>query len=160
MRTEHRDLPVDCVAPIAVCLVAFGLMAGLGFLGGYRLMQPRVIPNLGLAAYEPPPGTRLIPLPRKMDAPELADLPPTPVATVSGEPERSPESVEKTTVAETPKPVARRARARAADDPMSAYAYGDRWGQSGRWGYNERRAYGDRWDRSLSGRGGWNDRRW
>src|SRR5262245_8606176 len=160
MRIEQRDLSADYAAPIAVYLIAFTLVAGLGCFGGYWLMQPRVIPNLGLAAYEPPPGTRLVPLSRKMDAPELAALPPTPVATVSVEPERSPDSVEKTMVAATPKPVARRARARATDDPMSAYAYSDRWGQSGRWSYNERRAYGDRWDRSWSWRGGWNDRRW
>jgi hypothetical protein len=154
MRIEQRDLSADYAAPIAVYLIAFTLVAGLGCFGGYWLMQPRVIPNLGLAAYEPPPGTRLLPLPRKMDAPELADLPPTPVATVGVEPERPPESTENTTVAATPKPVARRARARAPDNPMSAYAYGDRWGQSGRWGY------GDRWDRSWSSSRGWNDRRW
>jgi len=154
MRIEQRDLSADYAAPIAVYLIALALVAGLGCFGGYWLMQPRVIPNLGLAAYEPPPGTRLLPLPRKMDAPELADLPPTPVATVSVELERSPENTEKTTVAATPKPVARRARARAPDNPMSAYAYGDRWGQSGRWGY------GDRWDRSWSSSRGWNDRRW
>jgi hypothetical protein len=154
MRIEQRDLSADYAAPIAVYLIALALVAGLGCFGGYWLMQPRVIPNLGLAAYEPPPGTRLLPLPRKMDAPELADLPPTPVATVGVEPERPPESTENTTVAATPKPVARRARARAPDNPMSAYAYGDRWGQSGRWGY------GDRWDRSWSSSRGWNDRRW
>jgi hypothetical protein len=40
------------------------------------LMQPAEYPNPGLAAYTPPPGTRLLPLPRKSDAPELAELPP------------------------------------------------------------------------------------
>src|SRR5262245_9917821 len=160
MRTEHRDLPVDCLAPIAVCLVAFGLMAGLGFLGGYRLMQPRVFANVGLAAYEPPPGTRLIPLPRKMDAPELADLPPAPVESVGAQPARPPESVEKTTVAVTPNPVPRRPKARAANDPWSAYAHSDRWGQSERWGRGDRRGYGERPDRSWSSwrGGGWNGR--
>src|SRR5215510_13493768 len=117
MRIEQRDLSADYAAPIAVYLIAFTLVAGLGCFGGYWLMQPRVIPNLGLAAYEPPPGTRLLTLPRKMDAPELADLTPTPVATVSVELERSPENTEKTTVAATPKPVARRARARDPDNP-------------------------------------------
>jgi len=40
----------------------------------YSLLQPSAFPNSGLAAYTPPPGTRLLPLPRKSDAPELAAL--------------------------------------------------------------------------------------
>jgi hypothetical protein len=50
--------------------------------GGRRLLfsalfpyQPKINPNSGVAAYTPPPGTRLIPLPRRSDAPELVDLP-------------------------------------------------------------------------------------
>jgi len=148
MRAEPRDLSNDSTAAIAVCLAIFVLVAGLGCLGGYRLMQPRIIPNLGLAAYQPPPGTRLVPLPRKTDAPELADLPPTPVETVGAGPDRASPSVEKATVAASPKPVARRKpRPRPADDPASAYAYGGRWG------------YGDRGGGSWSSwRGGWNGR--
>ena len=154
----RRDVPVDSVAPIAIYLVVLVIVAGLGCVGGYWLMQPRVLPNLGLAAYEPPPATRLIPLPRKMDAPELADLPPAPIATVSDQPEQ-PEIVKKTIVAAAPNPAPRRLKPRRVDDPMSAYAYTDRWGQSERWGYNDRRAYGDRWNGSWSSwRGGRNDR--
>jgi hypothetical protein len=159
MRIEAGDLSVDCAAPIAGYLLIYVALAGLGFYVGHWLMQPSVIPNAGLAAYEPPPATRLIPLPRKMDAPELADLPPAPVETVSDQPERPSENVEKTTVAATPKPAARRPKARQHDDPMSAYAYTDRWGQSQRWGYGQRVGYGERWDRSWSSwRGGWNNR--
>jgi hypothetical protein len=157
MRMEHQDLPPDCAAPLAGCLVLVLLVAGLGFLGGYWLMQPRVIPNMGLAAYEPPPATRLIPLPRKMDAPELAELPPAPVEPVSAQPERSPASAEKATVAASAKPVARRPKARpqTGDDPMSAYAYRDRRGDH----WDDRRGYGGRWDRSwASWGGGWNGR--
>ena len=154
--SRHRELSADYAVPMAVCLIAFALVAGLGCFVGYRLMQPRVIPNLGLAAYQPPPGTRLIPLPHKSDAPELADLPPTPVAVETAQPERPPESVEKATVAGTPKPVAKRRKPRPVEDPWAAYAYGDRWG------YGDRRGYGERSDRSWSyspsGRGGWNDR--
>jgi hypothetical protein len=53
---------------VASCLVVLLLF----------LMQPEKYPNPGLAAYTPPPGTRLLPLPRKSDAPELAELPPSP----------------------------------------------------------------------------------
>jgi hypothetical protein len=40
----------------------------------YSLYQPSIYPNPGVAAYQAPPATRLIPLPRKSDAPELPEL--------------------------------------------------------------------------------------
>ena len=45
------------------------------FLVLFWLMQPKVLENPGMAAYHPPPGTRLVPVPRTSDAPELASLP-------------------------------------------------------------------------------------
>jgi hypothetical protein len=60
-------------------LGALSLMCGLTaalFLLLFWLMQPKVLNNPGIASYSPPPATRLEPLPRKSDAPELADLPP------------------------------------------------------------------------------------
>jgi hypothetical protein len=50
-------------------------MAGIFFFL-YSQLQPATIANAGQAAYVPPPQTRLIPLARKMDAPELAEIPP------------------------------------------------------------------------------------
>jgi hypothetical protein len=50
-------------------------MAGIFFVLYWQL-QPATIANAGQAAYAPPPQTRLIPLPRKMDAPQLADITP------------------------------------------------------------------------------------
>jgi hypothetical protein len=50
-------------------------MAGIFFFL-YSQLQPAAIANAGQAAYIPPPQTRLIPLARKMDAPELAEIPP------------------------------------------------------------------------------------
>jgi hypothetical protein len=50
-------------------------MAGIFFVLYWQL-QPATIANAGQAAYVPPPQTRLIPLPRKMDAPQLADITP------------------------------------------------------------------------------------
>jgi hypothetical protein len=52
------------------------------FAISFRLLfQPAVYENPGLAGYSPPPGTRLVPLPRKTDAPQLADLPDLPPPT-------------------------------------------------------------------------------
>jgi len=50
-------------------------MAGI-FFSLYWRLQPATIANAGQAAYVPPPQTRLIPLPRKMDAPALAEITP------------------------------------------------------------------------------------
>jgi hypothetical protein len=52
----------------------------LAVIGSFSLLlfyfsQPTIYPNPGLAAFNPPPATRLLPLPRESDAPELADLP-------------------------------------------------------------------------------------
>ena len=54
------------------------VMAGI-FVFLYWLLQPVTITNSGPSAYIPPPQTRLVPVARKMDAPDLvqaADLQP------------------------------------------------------------------------------------
>jgi len=53
------------------------ILAGVGgfCLLFYSVTRPKVYANPGIAAYTPPPGTRLVPLSRTSDAPELADLP-------------------------------------------------------------------------------------
>jgi hypothetical protein len=53
------------------------MLAGAGglFLLFYSATRPTIYANPGIAAYSPPPGTRLIPLSRTSDAPELAGLP-------------------------------------------------------------------------------------
>jgi hypothetical protein len=53
-------------------------IVGIFALSFYILFQPAVYENPGLAAYSPPQATRLVPLPRKSDVPELADLPELP----------------------------------------------------------------------------------
>jgi hypothetical protein len=57
--------------PLLAYLLGIGgfCLAFAGFL--HWLLQPVVLPNPGLAAYRPPPGTRLEPMRRKSDAPEL-----------------------------------------------------------------------------------------
>jgi hypothetical protein len=61
-------------------LPAFGYLSGyLAFMAGiflflYWLLQPVTITNAGQSAYIPPPQTRLVPVARKFDAPELLEL--------------------------------------------------------------------------------------
>ena len=61
--------------PLALCLINLSLFAAAFFAFLGWLYQPNVIENPGIAAYRQPPGTRLVPLPRKMDAPELVEIP-------------------------------------------------------------------------------------
>jgi hypothetical protein len=146
MRTT--DLPPDATASLAICLTIYVAVAALGAYGGYWLMQPRVLANLGLAAYNPPPATRLVPLPHKMDAPDLVDLPPTPAEVATTKPDSAPSTTSKATVSTTPKRIAKRSKPRR-DDAMSAYAY------SVPLAYGERRNYPDLSDRRWSSnRGG------
>jgi hypothetical protein len=58
-------------------------VGGLFFLALFSLAQPTVYANPGLAAYTPPAATRLVPVPRVSDAPELAELPALPVTSLS-----------------------------------------------------------------------------
>jgi hypothetical protein len=84
----------DWAAPLLGVAGAFLAGAGGLFLLIYFLCQPTVSPNPGIAAYTAPPATRLVPLPRISDAPELAEL-----------------------LAEPPSALAALAQARAADQP-------------------------------------------
>jgi hypothetical protein len=149
-----RRREADGTGAIAIYLIVFVSVTALGALTGYWLMQPRVFPNPGLAAYKPPPGTRLIPLPRKMDAPALVELPAVPSDVPNIKVDYPQNPISQAAVA-SPKPAARRAKPKShsVDDPTSAYAYSERWR------YSERRTYADRPDRGWSSwRGGWNDR--
>jgi hypothetical protein len=66
--TGARD---DLAGPI-ICLL--GSISAVGVFGFalFYLSQPAIYPNPGLAAYTPPAATRLVPLPRISDAPEVA----------------------------------------------------------------------------------------
>ena len=57
------------------CLITLSLFAG-GFFGFLIwLFQPIIIENPGVAAYHPPPGTRLVPVPRNIAAPQVVEIP-------------------------------------------------------------------------------------
>src|SRR5450432_4708140 len=66
----------EWAVPLFWVLCAILAAAAGFFLLLYFHCQPTVTFNPGLAAYKPPPATRLVPLPRQSTAPELADIPP------------------------------------------------------------------------------------
>ena len=68
----------EWATPVFGVLGAMVAGAACLFLVLYELCQPTINPNPGIAAYTAPPATRLVPLPRQSDAPELADLAPDP----------------------------------------------------------------------------------
>jgi hypothetical protein len=70
LQSDEWDLPL-----LLVLCALLAAAAGF-FLLLYLHCQPTVTFNPGLAAYTPPPATRLDPLPRQSTAPELADIPP------------------------------------------------------------------------------------
>ena len=54
----------DLNYPMLYYLIKLSLFAGAFFVFLIWLFQPIVIENPGVAAYQPPPGTRLVPLPQ------------------------------------------------------------------------------------------------
>ena len=90
-------------AALAICLGVYG-----GFATGFHwLMQPTVVQNHGLAAYQPPPKTVVV----YFDSPFVPPAPSAPAAPVALT-ERAPEVLEST--AEAPKTETKRPQARAA----------------------------------------------
>jgi hypothetical protein len=76
-RTDYREIPL---------LVYLLTMVALLVTGGmllYRLLQPTVLANPGLAAYQSTLGTRPFPLFAKRDPPELATANPEPLPLVA-----------------------------------------------------------------------------
>ena len=65
----------ELVLPLFWIVSAILAVFGCFWILLFYFSQPTKYPNPGLAAFVPPAGTRLLPLPRKSDAPELADLP-------------------------------------------------------------------------------------
>jgi hypothetical protein len=76
MRRRQTAVHEAWTIPVMGYLCGYlAFMAGIFFFL-YSQLQPATIANAGQAAYVPPPQTRLIPLPRKMDAPQLAEITP------------------------------------------------------------------------------------
>jgi hypothetical protein len=114
---SHRD---EWVLPLAWIVGAITTVGCL-FLMLLILAQPTVYPNPGLASSTPPPGTRLIPLPRKSDAPELVDLPLEPASPLTALALAQP--VETQAKPDARPPARKRARAALPED-IRALGYG------------------------------------
>ena len=73
VETPWKSQSYDGAVGLYLAFLATG--AACFFFMLYALSKPAVNSNPGLAAYSAPPGTRLLPLPRKSDAPELVEVP-------------------------------------------------------------------------------------
>jgi hypothetical protein len=107
----------ESVLPVLLILSAILAVVGSFSLLLFHFSQPTTYPNPGLAAYRPPPATRLIPVPRNSDAPELANLPdqpPSPLAAFA--------QAQKIEMPETPAPKRPRAAVHETDRATSDYA--------------------------------------
>jgi hypothetical protein len=127
-RLEADGLGVALAIHFSLYSFVFGLLA----LWLYSLTQPKLVPNPGVAAYKPPPGTVIsYEVPARLlvqhgQPPKLAELPPTPEAdettgrsaqTAKQAPE--PQRLLKT---KTPKPPKLAAPPRERGNPRGAYA--------------------------------------
>jgi len=70
LRLEHPDLEDGSYSLLGYLIGFAGIFIALSFIF-YSFMKPVAVPNPGLAAYRPPPATRLEPLARTMDLPEV-----------------------------------------------------------------------------------------
>jgi hypothetical protein len=143
LRTDElrESLNEEWAAPL---FGVFGvILAGAAciFLLLYYLSRPAVNPNPGLAAFKPPPATRLVPLPRKSDAPELAELPaepPSPLtALAQAQPSEQPAKREARSPARKRPHVEPREDDRARFGPDQQWKFGYRdWNNSRDWNNN------------------------
>jgi hypothetical protein len=121
-RTSQRDQ-----SAVAQFWVSGLILAGVGCLWflHYSLTRPRVYANPGIAAYAAPPGTRLIPLARTSDAPELADLPneaPSPLTAFA-----QAQSNEKQAKADVRQPARKRPRPDPRESEQRKLGYAQQW---------------------------------
>ena len=132
---------------LGVILFCLALMSGI-FLLLYWLLQPVKVANLGVAAYAAPPSTFLEPRPRKMDAPELAELAPLSAQYALAQAPSTAEADTAPTQSIQPQaPKRQRAKPRREAQPWGyAYngPYGGNYAYSGR-GYERQWQGGYRW---------------
>jgi hypothetical protein len=132
MRTRYRLETDGLGVALGIHLSIYSFVFVLFSAALYSLLQPKQVPNPGLAAYKPPPGTvisyemppRL--LARHGQPPQLAELPPTPEADETTgrsvqavEPAPEPDRVVKV---RTPKPPKVAAPPRERGNPRGAHA--------------------------------------
>jgi hypothetical protein len=127
---RRPKLQNDEWAPSVIWIVsAITAVVGCFWFLIFDLSQPTVYPNPGMAAYTPPPGTRLLPLPRTSDAPELADLPnepPSPLTAMA-------RALDQKEAVPEPSPH-KRPRVAAGENEQRTSDYGQPWN----YGYGDR----------------------
>jgi hypothetical protein len=128
----------DWATPVLGVLAVMVAGAACVFLLLYDLSRPTISPNPGVAAYTPPPATRLVPLPRRSDAPALADLPGDPESplTALAQAPASDQPVKR----HIPPPVRKRPRGDPRDDAQRKSGFVQQWDYGYR-GWNNNRAF-------------------
>jgi hypothetical protein len=135
----------EWAAPLLLVLCAILAAAAGFFLLLYFLCQPTVTSNPGLAAYTPPPATRLVPLPRQSTAPELADIPPaaaSPAPAASSALTALAQAQPRDPPAKPARPPARkRPRVEPSEHDQRNFGFDQQW-NSGTRGWSDNRAAG------------------
>src|SRR5262245_15081717 len=124
--------------PMSAYLIGCLTIAAGIFLFLYWLLKPALVVNPGLKAYAPPPATRLVSAPRKMDAPELAELGPvSPLHALAQDYPATNAAVESPPKAEAQRPVRRRERVpvRREQREQAPAGYAAQWQWNG--GYRD-----------------------
>jgi hypothetical protein len=140
------DLQSDeWAAPLLSVLCAILAAAAGFFLLLYFHCQPTVTFNPGLAAYTPPPATRLVPLPRQSTAPELAELTPaaaSPALTASSALTALAQALPSDPPAKRARPPAhKRPRAEPGEHDQRNFGFAQQW-NSGNRGWSDNRIAG------------------
>src|SRR5262249_18051558 len=132
--------------PVSAYLIGcLTITAGIFFFL-YWLLTPAVVVNPGLKAYVPPPATRLVSAPRKMDAPELAELGPVSSLHALAQDYQANAAVESSPKAEVQRPVRKRERApvRREEGRQPPAGYAAQWQWNGGWNRDNYRQYEQR----------------
>jgi hypothetical protein len=134
MKNRYRREADGLGVALAIHFSLYSFVTGLFALWLYSLMQPKLVPNPGVAAYKPPPGTVIsYEVPARLlvqdgQPPKLAELLPTPEAdettgrsaqTADQAQAPEPQRVVKT---KKPKPPKVAAPPRERGNPWGAYA--------------------------------------
>ena len=133
----------ESALPLFWIVTAISAVVGCFSLLLFYFSQPTIYPNPGLARYMPPPGTRLLPLPRKSDAPELADIPAEPPSPFSA---LAQAQVKKEETSELP--ARKRPRVTTRENDQWPSDYGQQW-NSGHRDWSSNRAWSG--PRKMSG---------
>ena len=116
-QSDERVLPLFWLIGVITAIV------GCFWFMLFQLSQPAIYANPGAAAYTPPPGTRLIPLLRKSDAPEVAYFPDAPASPLTAFAQAQTDQ----RGAMSEPPARKRTRATTPENDQRTSDYGQQW---------------------------------